>query len=58
MLNSDIVPEHECDSELIELPTTPKHVRRAGCSLGGGVSYLPDSDWVTIVPPGMRGVIE
>ena len=59
MLNSDVVPEHECYGELIELPATPTNVHRAWCaSCGAEFSYLPDSDWVTIVLPGMRSVIE
>jgi hypothetical protein len=49
MLHSDILPEHECDGELIELPPTPKHVHHAGCSsCGAEFKYLPDSDWVFI----------
>jgi len=59
MLHRDIVPEHECDGELIELPTTPPHVQHARCSsCGTEFAYQPDSDWVTIVLPGMRRVIE
>ena len=55
MLHSDIVPEHECDGELIELPATSEHVRHAWCSsCGTEFTYPPDSDWVTIVLPGMR----
>jgi hypothetical protein len=59
MRHSDIVPEHECDGELIELPPTPTHIQRAWCSVcGAEFSYQPDSDWVFIVLPGMRSVIE
>jgi len=59
MLHSDIVPEHECKGEPIELPQTPPHVQRAWCSsCGTEFAYQPDSDWVTIVLLGMRSVIE
>jgi hypothetical protein len=55
MLHSDIVPEHLCDGKLIERNQTPAYVHFAWCSsCGSEFSYAPDSDWVTIVLPGMR----
>jgi hypothetical protein len=59
MLHSDIVPEHECDGELIELTPTPAYVQHAICSwCGTEFTYQPDSTWVTVVLPGMRSRIE
>jgi hypothetical protein len=60
MLHSDIVPEHDCNGELIEVDQRSKRIR---CffwcsSCRTEFTFEPDSDWVTIVTPGMRGVIE
>jgi hypothetical protein len=55
MLHSEILPEHECDGELIELPPCPNHIQTAWCSsCGAEFRYLPDSDSVFIVLWGMR----
>ena len=57
MLHSDIVPEHDCDGELIDISES-KYVTKTWCSkCGTEFSYEPDSTWVTIVLPGMRSVI-
>jgi hypothetical protein len=56
MLHSDIIPEHLCDGELIQRDQTPAYVQFARCSsCGSEFTYQPDSDWVSIVLPGMRG---
>ena len=53
MLHSDIVPEHECDGELIELTPDPSASDVASWSWCGAEStFQADSDWVTIVLPG------
>lgn len=55
MLHSDIFPEHDCSGELIELPEDePTHVHFAQCRCGTEFTFAPDSDWVTVVYPGMR----
>jgi predicted RNA-binding Zn-ribbon protein involved in translation (DUF1610 family) len=55
MLHSDIVPEHLCDGELIERDQAPSYVHFALCSsCGAEFSYASDSEWVSIVLPGMR----
>jgi hypothetical protein len=54
-LNSNIVPENPCDGELIppeEAPTYLHFVRCSSC--GTEFTFEPDSDWVTVVLPGMR----
>jgi len=54
MLHSDVAPEHECSGELIEF-TEIDHVKTAIClECGTEASYVPDSDWVKFVTPGMR----
>ena len=55
MLHRDIVPEHSCDGELIPLEeaATYLHVVRYS-SRGTEFAFGPDSDWVTVVLPGMR----
>jgi hypothetical protein len=60
MLHSDIVPEHDCNGELIKVDQRSKRIR---CffwcsSCGTEFTFEPDSDWVTFVTPGMRDVIE
>jgi hypothetical protein len=40
MLHSDIVREHECDGELIELTPTPARVHVAWCSSCGPNSHI------------------
>jgi hypothetical protein len=55
VLHSDIIPEHLCDGELIQRDQTPAHVHFAWCSpCGTKFTYEPDSNWVTVVLPGMR----
>ena len=56
MLHSDILPEHDCGGELIELPEDEPNVHFAQCArCGTEFTFVPDSDWVTVVYPGMRG---
>jgi hypothetical protein len=58
MLHSDIVPEHECDGELIELPPTTSPLQRSRCSwCGTEFEYQADCEWVRFVLPGMREMI-
>jgi hypothetical protein len=56
MLHRDILPEHSCDGELIELhEDDPTYVHFAQCaSCGIEFTCTPDCDWVTVVLPGMR----
>jgi hypothetical protein len=56
VLHSEILPEHGCGGELIELPEDePTYVHFAQCArCGTEFTFVPDSDWVTIVYPGMR----
>lgn len=56
MLHRDLIPEIGCDGELIQVDErSTKDVTVARCSICGTDStYVPDSDWVTIVSPGMR----
>jgi hypothetical protein len=59
MLHGTIIPEHECDGELTELPTSTASVHKAWCSsCGAEFTYLPDSDWVSFALRGMQGVTE
>jgi hypothetical protein len=59
MLHSDIVPEHDCNGELIEVDQSSTRIHCVWCSsCGTEFTFEPDSDWVTFVTPGMRGVIE
>jgi hypothetical protein len=54
MLHSDIAPKHECGGGLIE-SSNSKYVTKTRCTFcGTEFTYLPDSDWVTIVTPGMK----
>jgi hypothetical protein len=55
MLHSDIIPEHSCDGELIQLEEylpVPHEEHRTNWRYE--FSFEPDSDWVTIVLPRMR----
>ena len=55
MLHSDILPEHDCGGQLIELPEDELNVHFAQCArCGTEFTFVPDSDWVTVVYPGMR----
>jgi hypothetical protein len=55
MLDSDIVPEHSCDGELIPLDEAPAYLHFVRCpSFGTESAFEPDSDWVTVLLPGMR----
>jgi hypothetical protein len=56
VLHSEILPEQDCDGELIELPEDgPTYVHFAQCvRCGTEFTYVPDCDWVTVVYPGMR----
>ena len=57
MLHSDIVPEHECNGELIDVSES-KYVTKTWClSCGTEFTYLPYSNWVTIVTQGMKSEI-
>ena len=54
MLHSDIVPEHLCNGELIEVDQSSTRIRRVWCSsCRTEFTFEPDSDWVTFVTPGM-----
>lgn len=54
MLHNDIVPEHSCKGELIDLSET-KFLRTFRCSFcGTELTYVPDGEWVTVVFPGMK----
>jgi hypothetical protein len=55
VLHSEILPEHDCGGELIELPEDkPTSVHFAQCArCGTEFTFVPDSDWVTVVYPGM-----
>jgi hypothetical protein len=53
--HSEILPEQDCGGELIELPEDEPYVHFAQCArCGTEFTYVPDSDWVTVVYPGMR----
>ena len=53
--HSDIVPEHSCHGELIELNDDSAYLHHVWCcSCGTEFTFEPDSDWVTLVLPGMR----
>ena len=55
MLHSEILPEHTCDGELIPLMESSTYLQVVLCSsCGTEFSFEPDSDWVTVVYPGMR----
>jgi hypothetical protein len=55
VLHSEILPEHDCGGELIELPEDELNVHFAQCAgCGTEFTFVPDSDWVTVVCPGMR----
>ena len=54
MLHSDILPEHNCGGALIELPRTRQRMFAQCARCGTEFTFLPDSDWVTVVYPGMR----
>jgi hypothetical protein len=55
MLHSDIIPEHCCDGKLIQRDQTPAFIQIVWCSsCGTEFTYVRDSDWVTVVLPGMR----
>jgi len=55
MLHRDIVPEHSCDGHLISLEKDLTYIRFVICSLRRTeFAIVPDSDWVTVVQPGMR----
>jgi hypothetical protein len=61
MLHSDVVPEHDCNGELIEVDLAFKSVFAPSSGVlpcGTEFTFEPDSDWVPFVTPGMRGVIE
>ena len=59
MLHSDIVPEHDCNGELIEVNQSSRRTRCLWCSsCGTEFTFEPGSDWVTFVTPGMRGVMK
>jgi hypothetical protein len=54
--HSEILPEQDCGGELIGLPEdAPTYVHFAQCArCGTEFTFVPDSDWVTVVYPGMR----
>jgi hypothetical protein len=55
MLHSEIIPEHNCGGELIELSEDePTYVHSQCARCGAEFTFVPDSDWVTVVYPGMR----
>ena len=56
MLHSEILLEQNCGGELIELPEDePTHVHFARCArCETEFTFVPDSDWVSVVYPGMR----
>jgi hypothetical protein len=56
VLHSEIIPEQDCGGEVTELPEDePTHVRFAQCArCGTEFTFLPDSDWVTVVYPGKQ----
>ena len=57
MLHSDIIPDHECSGQLIDVSES-RYVTKSWCSkCGTEFSYEPDSIWVTIVYPGMKSEI-
>jgi hypothetical protein len=56
VLHNEIIPEQDCNGELIEPPDdVPTHVHLAQCArCGTEFTYVPDCDWITVVYPGMR----
>ena len=55
MLHNDIVPEHSCDGKLVPLEEAPTCLHFVLCSsCGTEFAFEPDSDWVTVVLPGMQ----
>jgi len=56
MLHSELVSEYPCTGELIRLDEKSTPILRVlRCvSCGTDFTYVPDSDWVTIVLPGAR----
>jgi predicted nucleic-acid-binding Zn-ribbon protein len=52
MLHRDIIPEQDCDGELIDVSDS-KYLTTKWCSkCGTEFSYKPDSTWVTYCPAG------
>jgi hypothetical protein len=57
MTHREIIPEQDCDGELIDVSDS-KCLTMKWCSkCGTEFSYEPDSTWVTYVLPGMRSLI-
>jgi len=58
MCHSDIIAEHNCSGELIELADSSRRVQHVMCSYcGTEFIFVPDSTWIMMVTPGMRCVI-
>jgi hypothetical protein len=57
--HNTIVPEHPCSGEVIEHEEfSMGEVRVAICSAcGTEFQYVPDSDWLKVISPGMRNPI-
>jgi hypothetical protein len=56
MLHSDIIPEQECDGELLDVGQSKYLTKKWRSSCGAEFSYEPDSTWVTIILPGMKSL--
>ncbi len=57
--HNKIVPDYPCSGEVIQLhKLRTDHVQVAFCSsCGTEFRYETDSDWVTVISPGMRNPI-
>jgi hypothetical protein len=55
VLDSGVLPEQDCDGELIELPEDGPTCHFVQCDrCGTEFTYVPDSERATVVYPGMR----
>lgn len=55
MLHGDIIPEQSCQGELVEIEGSSTNLQFVKClSCGTQFAIEPDSDWVTVMYPGMR----
>jgi len=54
MLHSDLIPEHECPGELMNVSDS-QYPTELWCTVcGTDIGFEPDSDWITFVTPGMK----
>jgi hypothetical protein len=60
VLHSDLIPQFPCDSELISVEAlSTERFRLLWCSgCGTEFTFNPDSEWETVVYPGMKSGLE